>query len=409
MKSIGYVRVSTEEQARSGLGLDAQRAAVESEAARRGWTLDLAVDDGYSAKDLRRPAITAALAQLRAGDAQVLVVAKLDRLSRSLVDFAALLEAARREGWAMVALDLGVDMTTPADEMVASVMAAVAQWSRMIGAGPRRPAGEEGWRRSPRLARNNPQPGCSGPHRAARAVGQGPTDIARALDADGIPIARRGARPAPRPSAPSSAPPTSTPPRPPARGSRTSPRSTWTAPRPGSAPRPGLSTPPASATPTRSGGTASATTADARVYDRARAICDRCPVKVTCLVDAIAHGDRHGMWGGATPEGTATPRAPRPPAERRHRSPREADRMSDLKTLLDAIVVDIETPAPCRRTTAGCTPSRSPSPPTGRPASPCTSTTRTTSRTPPTSSSGPTASASARSSARADSLGVGQQ
>jgi DNA invertase Pin-like site-specific DNA recombinase len=129
---IGYLRVSTDEQARSGLGLAAQRAAITAEAKRRGWQVTWAVDNGKSGSNLNRPALTEALAALRGGKAETLVVAKLDRLSRSLVDFAGVLEQARKQGWALVALDLGVDTTTPAGELVANVMAAVAQWERRI-------------------------------------------------------------------------------------------------------------------------------------------------------------------------------------------------------------------------------------------------------------------------------------
>ncbi len=59
---------------------------------------------------------------LTKGEADALVVAKLDRLSRSLLDFAGLMELSRSEGWSLVALDLGVDTSTPAVEMMAAVM-----------------------------------------------------------------------------------------------------------------------------------------------------------------------------------------------------------------------------------------------------------------------------------------------
>jgi Resolvase, N terminal domain len=58
--------------------------------------------------------------------------AKLDRLSRSLLDFASLMEDARREGWALVILDLGIDTTTPSGEMIANVMATFAQFERRL-------------------------------------------------------------------------------------------------------------------------------------------------------------------------------------------------------------------------------------------------------------------------------------
>jgi DNA invertase Pin-like site-specific DNA recombinase len=61
------------------------------------------------------------------------VVAKLDRLSRSVVDAGRLLDEARKRGFNIVALDLGLDLSTPTSELVANVLAAVAQWERSAG------------------------------------------------------------------------------------------------------------------------------------------------------------------------------------------------------------------------------------------------------------------------------------
>ena len=133
LRLIGYVRVSTAEQADSGAGLTAQRDAIEAAAAQREWQLVCVAEDaGLSAKNLARPGLTSALASIEAGEADGLVVSKLDRLSRSLLDFAALMERSRKKGWALVALDLGVDTTTPAGEMVANVMATFAQFERRL-------------------------------------------------------------------------------------------------------------------------------------------------------------------------------------------------------------------------------------------------------------------------------------
>ena len=144
---VGYIRVSTEEQADSGLGLEAQRSAIENECLRRGWELaEVYEDAGASGKSLTgRPALQQALAAVRGHDAGALVVAKLDRLSRSLLDFAALMEDARKGEWSLVILDLGVDTTTPSGEMIANVMATFAQFERrLIGERtPRRLGGEE--------------------------------------------------------------------------------------------------------------------------------------------------------------------------------------------------------------------------------------------------------------------------
>ena len=152
--ALGYARVSTIEQVQSGAGLQAQEAAIRGEAARRGWVLvQLFTDAGASGTSMKgRPALAEALTLLRRGDAGILIVSRLDRLSRSLVDFAALMASAQRDAWNLVALDLGIDLSTPAGEFLASVMASAARWeARIISArtidalecffgGPRSPA-----------------------------------------------------------------------------------------------------------------------------------------------------------------------------------------------------------------------------------------------------------------------------
>jgi DNA invertase Pin-like site-specific DNA recombinase len=133
MQVIGYVRVSTEEQGTNGVGLEAQRQAITAECERRGWTLrELIEDRGYSAKNLRRGGIQSALTMLKTGDAEALVVAKLDRLSRSMQDFTELMATAQKQGWAIVALDFNMDTTTPNGEMMANVLASFAQFERRL-------------------------------------------------------------------------------------------------------------------------------------------------------------------------------------------------------------------------------------------------------------------------------------
>ena len=133
MQVLGYVRVSTEEQGMSGAGLEAQRAAIVAECERRGWQLVRIIEDvGRSGKDLKRPGVRAALEALERGEASALVVSKLDRLSRSMLDFAHVMAAAQQQSWALVALDVNVDTTTPAGEAMANVMATFAQFERRL-------------------------------------------------------------------------------------------------------------------------------------------------------------------------------------------------------------------------------------------------------------------------------------
>src|SRR5438270_7418861 len=131
---IGYVRVSTDEQVESGAGLAAQRSAIAAECSRRGWKLAALLEDaGASGGSMRgRPGLHCALETIEAGRADALVVAKLDRLSRSLLDFASLMDRSRRRGWSLVALDLGVDTTTPQGELMATVLASFAQFERRL-------------------------------------------------------------------------------------------------------------------------------------------------------------------------------------------------------------------------------------------------------------------------------------
>src|SRR5690606_28588647 len=99
------------------------------EAVAKGWDdIEWYVDGGQSGRTLDRPQMQRLLGDLRRGD--LLVVAKLDRLSRSLSDFAALLETAQKRGWNIVALDLGLDLATPTGRLIAGVRASVASWER---------------------------------------------------------------------------------------------------------------------------------------------------------------------------------------------------------------------------------------------------------------------------------------
>ncbi len=127
---IGYARKSKAEVG-NGHGLDAQETAIRAECDRRGWTLlDVIRDDGASGCDTDRPGLTLALEAIARGDAAGLIVAKLDRLSRSVVDFGTILEWINAAGASLVALDLGVDTSTVGGRLVANVLASVAQWER---------------------------------------------------------------------------------------------------------------------------------------------------------------------------------------------------------------------------------------------------------------------------------------
>ncbi|MDP8969233.1 MAG: recombinase family protein [Actinomycetota bacterium] len=190
MAVIGYTRVSTAEQGASGLGLDDQRAVIGAEAGRRGWAVEWVSDTG-SGGDLRRPGLTAALAGIGTGD--VLMVAKLDRLSRSLLDFAGLMARAQAEGWALVCLDLGVDTSSPAGEMVAAVMASFAQYERRVIGARTKDALAQLRQRGARLGRPvTLAPATAQRVQAMRKEGMTCAAIADQLNRWGVPAAQGG-------------------------------------------------------------------------------------------------------------------------------------------------------------------------------------------------------------------------
>ena len=99
----------------------------------RGWQLvDTIEDRGFSATDMKRPGVQEALQVLEAKQASALVVAKLDRLSRSMIDFTTLMGTAQTQSWALVALDCAVDTSTPTGEAIANMLATFAQFERRL-------------------------------------------------------------------------------------------------------------------------------------------------------------------------------------------------------------------------------------------------------------------------------------
>lgn len=133
-EAVAYRRVSTEEQTLSGLGLDAQTAAIDAAAQRAGLTIRATFTDagisGGAPLD-KRPELVAALAALRRGD--VLLIAKRDRLARDMIS-AALIEAtvSRKGGRIVSAAGEGTDSDEPSDKLQRMMIDAFATYERLV-------------------------------------------------------------------------------------------------------------------------------------------------------------------------------------------------------------------------------------------------------------------------------------
>lgn len=130
--AVAYVRVSTEDQK---LGPDAQRATIEAWAAREGvtvvaWHVDAGVSGGSDLAD--RPALVAALTDVRASRAGVLVVAKRDRLARDVAIAATVEKAAAAAGARVVSADGTANGDTPADAFMRAVIDGAAAYERAL-------------------------------------------------------------------------------------------------------------------------------------------------------------------------------------------------------------------------------------------------------------------------------------
>src|SRR5579872_1421749 len=131
MRAIGYARVSTDRQAERGVSLDAQSEKIRAmTVVHSAELIDLIVDGGESAKSLQRPGIERLLALVDARKVDAVIVAKLDRLTRSVKDLCTLLERFERRGVALISVAESLDTGSAAGRLVLNIMTAVSQWER---------------------------------------------------------------------------------------------------------------------------------------------------------------------------------------------------------------------------------------------------------------------------------------
>jgi len=158
-RAIGYLRVSTGEQVESGLGIEAQRAAIEREAARLGLTVVAWHEDGGVSGGApldRRPGLAAALEELRPGS--VLIAAKLDRLARDVLLAGWIeLEVARKGAELVSAAGEGTGAgDDPTGLLMRRIVSSFAEFERATIRARTRAALEAKRRRGERVSRHAP-------------------------------------------------------------------------------------------------------------------------------------------------------------------------------------------------------------------------------------------------------------
>ena len=210
--TVAYLRVSTDKQADRGVSLDAQRAKVKAYA--ELYDLELVaieVDAGQSAKTLDRPALQRALAMLKTGKAEALLVVKLDRLTRSVRDLADLVDGYFTKRSALLSVSEQIDTRSAAGRLVLNVLSSVGQWEREA-IGERTSAAMQHLKEQGRFTGGKVAPyGYTLAHdgetlvevpaeqavlaeaRALRGAGLSLRNVAKALDAKGL-RSRRGQR-----------------------------------------------------------------------------------------------------------------------------------------------------------------------------------------------------------------------
>lgn len=139
MRAVGYARLSKPKRKKDGsvqtdpYSIEHQRQAIARAAEYNGWDLvDVLVDNGKTGANTRRDGLQDALALLGGGGADILVIARYDRLSRDHLDFGTLLRTAEKQGWYVSLLDQKIDTTTAMGWYMASQMALSAELERRL-------------------------------------------------------------------------------------------------------------------------------------------------------------------------------------------------------------------------------------------------------------------------------------
>lgn len=150
-----YLRVSTQEQAREGFSIAAQRERLTRHAELKDWDIyDIYVDEGRSAKDTDRPELQRMLADAKQKKIDVILFFKLDRFTRSVKDLYSLWEELEKYGVDLHSCTEPIDTTTPIGRALMGLLGIFAQLERetiaeRVGFGMEQKVREGGWHGGP--------------------------------------------------------------------------------------------------------------------------------------------------------------------------------------------------------------------------------------------------------------------
>ncbi len=189
---IGYLRVAPREDSSARPGMDDQRRTIEADCRRRDWEIVWFEQDVRSGRTMRRPGLHAALDACRAGRADGIVVARLDRLTYSVEDLAYLMHRAVRDCFMIVAPDVELDLGTEAGAHLAQVLSQASRWNpRSVGRRTRL-ALEHQREHAGRGRPSSTPPDVAERIRALRDGGWTLQAICDQLNAEGVPTPRGG-------------------------------------------------------------------------------------------------------------------------------------------------------------------------------------------------------------------------
>lgn len=194
-RAIIYTRVSTGEQGESGLGLDAQSAVCRDYCNRNSIQIvDTTVEIQSGKSTHKRPVLASVLQLLQQGDADVLIASNVSRLSRSIGDLVRLLSDADKRGYTVVALDTGLDTSTPAGRMVFQMLGVAAEYERAMTSDRTKKALARAKAKGTQLGRRTSLPSDVIERiNSERASGRTLTAIANSLNADEVATGQGGA------------------------------------------------------------------------------------------------------------------------------------------------------------------------------------------------------------------------